>query len=157
MTKREQCEQLLTNPSLRSLALKLAGELHNDLIQEVAVVMLEQEKDISSYFEFWCVRTMINMTSKNGTFWKLYSERYLDYNELRFQHELDYDPNIDKTLDKIDEVLDGVYWYKRELFKTYLECGTYRDVERLTGIDHCSVYQTVKEVKRIVRNDIDSV
>jgi hypothetical protein len=151
----ELCKQLLNNASLRSLALKLTGELHEDLIQEVALALLEQKKDVSSYFEFWCVRTMINMTSKTGTFWKLYSDRYIDQNEIRFQNELQYDPKADELWNELDKIFTKDEWYKREALKTYFECGSYRNVELCTGINHVSIHKTVKEAKKIINDRTD--
>jgi len=152
----ELCNKLLNNGSLRSLALKLAGDLHEDLLQEVALAMLEQNKDISSYFEYWCIRTMINMTSKNGTFWKQYSERYIDQHEIRYQHSLEYEDQADKFWKQLDEIFSDDEWYKRELLKTYFECGSYRNVEKLTSINHVSVHHTVKDAIKTLHDRIDN-
>jgi hypothetical protein len=151
----ELCKRLWTNGSLRSLAMKLTGELYQDLLQEVALALLEQKKDVSSYFEFWCVRTMINMTSKNGTFWKLYSDRYIDQNEIRFQNELQYDPKADELWNELDKIFTKQEWYKRDMLKTYMMCGSYRKVEEYVGINHVSVHKTVKEAKKIINDRTD--
>ncbi len=148
-------DKLLTNGSLRSLALKLAGELHDDLIQEVALAMLEEEKDVSSYWQFWSVRTMIYMTSSTGKFWKKYSERYIDKNEIKHQHEVEYDDQADKLWNELDSIFRKDEWYKREILKTYFECGSYRKIEKETGINYGSARHTVIDAMKIVKERYD--
>lgn len=94
---------------------------------------------------------MMNMTSK-GKFKKPYQEPYLDFNELKFSY--DYNPDVDKQIERIEDLLEGMYWYKRDLFKLYLECGSLRKVEAEVGIDHCSVRNTVNEVKKEIKENL---
>ncbi len=150
------CKRLLNDASLRSLARKLAGDLHEDLIQEVALVICEQNKDISDYFEFWCARTMINMTTKTGSFWRKYSPKQLDFEEVKFINDLEYNPEADEFWNELDDIFDKQEWYKREMLRTYFECGSYRNVELCTGINHVSVYKTVKEAKKIIHDRRDT-
>jgi hypothetical protein len=153
--KDELLKQLFNDPSLKGLSLKLAGELSNDLLQEIGLVVCKKTdseiEKLSGYFNFWCVRTMMNMCS-NGKFKKNYQEGYLDYNELKFS--VDYDHEQDEQIERIESLLDGLHWYKRDLFKLYLECGSLRKVEAEVGIDHCSVSATVREVKKEIKEKL---
>ena len=153
----EMCKQLFTNGALRSLSIKLAGDLHDDLIQEVALALLESGKEVKpSFFEFWCVRTMINMTSKTGSFWRKYSERYIDQNEIRFQNELQYDPKPDEFWNELDEIFSKQEWYKKEMLKTYFECGSYRNIEKETGINYGSARHTTLDAINIIKERYDT-
>lgn len=147
--KAKLIHHLYNDSSLRTLAERLCGGLADDLIQEVGLAICEKSEQecekLEQYFNFWCVRVMMNMCS-NGKFKKIYEDTYLDWSELTFSY--DYDKELDAKLDKVEAALKDVYWYKRELFKLYLECGSLRKVEAATGIDHCSVAATVKEVKK---------
>jgi hypothetical protein len=94
------------------------------------------------------------MCGKRGNFTKLYNPQPYNFEDLRFDSEQDYDTTVDEQLEQIDDMLKGVYWYKRELFKTYFELGTYRAVEEKIGIDHSSVFLTVKEVKEHIKDKL---
>jgi len=151
------CKRLLTEPSLRSLALKLAKDKHEDLIQEVALVICEMDKPekIEGYFNFWCVRTMINMTSSTGKFWKKHSDRYYDIDELSSVIRSEYDKEPDEFWNDLDRIFDPKKeWYHREVIRLYYEAGSYRNVEALTGINHVSIYNTVKEAKQMIQERI---
>lgn len=141
-------KQLYNDNSLRILAERLSGGLADDLIQEVGLAICEKSEQecvkLESYFNFWCVRVMMNMCS-NGKLKKRYEQGFIDWAEFV---TFDYDEGLDTKLDQIEGILKDVYWYKREVFKLYLRCGSLRKVEKETGIDHCSVAATVKEVKK---------
>ena len=152
------CRHIVTDPSLKSLAYNLVEKNKEDLLQELALIVCEKTdkelENIHSYFNFWCVRTMINMCGKRGNFTKLYSTKAPDANELRFEYELEYDPSKDDMLDKVNDILEGVHWYKRDLFKLYYELGNYRAVEADVKIDHVSVYNTVRDVKNHIKENL---
>jgi hypothetical protein len=152
--KERLCNQVLNDHSLNSLAYRLVGEDRDDLIQELALIICEKEdkelEKLSQYFNFWCVRVMINMTGARGNFTKLYSKKYINVEDLNFDSLVEYDGNIDEILDRVDEILKSTYWYKRELFKLYVECGSLRKVQGAVGINYSSVYNTVREVKQTI-------
>lgn len=157
------CKHVITDQSLKSLAYNLVVKVNNgrelsivplreDLLQELALIICEKTEDelakIHGYFNFWCVRTLINMCGKRGNFTKKYAIKDLNYEDAKFDIESEYDGKVDETLDKLDKILTGVHWYKRDLFKLYLECGTFRAVEDEVGINYVSVYHTIKDVKK---------
>ena len=167
------CRHIDTDKSLRSLAANLGSRVNGnvtsiqnrqDLLQELALIVCEKNDQelakIDGYFNFWCVRTMINMCGKRGNFTKLYGQRYYNTEDLRFDSELEYDATVDNVLDRIEDLLNEIKgaskngWYKRDLFKAYFELGTYRAVEKEIGIDHSSVYLTVKEVKQTIKSKL---
>ena len=156
--KETLCNHLLTDPSLNSLAYRLAGDDKADLMQEMALLILEESDEkiekIANYFNFWCVRVMINITGKRGSFTKKYSKKYINAEDWYFDSQQDYDNETDEVLEKVDDILKHVYWYKRDLFKLYLECGSLRKVEAEVGIPFVSVYNTVKEVKKTIKESL---
>jgi hypothetical protein len=107
--KERLCNQVLNDPSLNSLAYRLVGEDRADLIQELALIICEKDdselEKLSQYFNFWCVRVMINMTGARGNFTKLYSKKYINVEDLNFDSEQDYDESIDELLDKVEDIL----------------------------------------------------
>lgn len=162
--KERLCNHILTNRSLGSLAYNLVGNKKKDLMQELGLIVCEmddkQREKIDGYFDFWCVRTMINMTSSNGHFTKLYNPRPLNPDDVNFDRVDEYDYTIDEMVNKIEGVLDEIEneqsrgWYKKELFKLYLEQGSFRKVEKDVGINYLSVFNTVKALKMEIRERI---
>lgn len=156
------CKHIITDPSLGSLAYRLAGNNKADLLQELSLIVCEKDEKelqkIDSYFNFWCVRTMINMAGKRGSFTKLYSREQPNAEDINFEHEYDY--TVDEQIERLHEVFDYIKkqspngWYKRDLFKLYVECGSLRKVEKEVGINYSSVYNTVKEVKEIIKDKL---
>lgn len=163
--KEKYLKRLYGNESLKLLSLKLAGELSGDLIQEVGLVICEKSDSelevLDEWFDFWCVRTMINMTT-NGKFKKKYREQYLNFDELLVS--FDYEETTGYFIDKLEVAIEETYpkskdgesgnMYKRELFKLYLDLGSTRKVEKEVGIDHCSVAATIRQVKEELKDKL---
>lgn len=164
MIKEKLCRQVLRDSSLNSLAYNLSGQNKKDLIQELCLIICEKEDEelskMDSYFNFWCVRTLINITGTRGSFTKKYRPHRLVYEDVKFDSELDYDKSVDELLDSIEGILNKIEdseargWYKRRLFKLYLDCGSLRKVEKEVGINYSSVYLTVKEVKEKIKKEL---
>lgn len=147
------CNKLLNNDSFKGLSKRLAGELHNDLIQEVALVICEKDerelKKINDYFNFWVVRTMFNMSSRSVM--SKYDQKPIEpHNLIQF----DYDHEKDKMLEAIDCELKSMYWYDRDLFLLYFEEGSLRNVEKRTGIKYGSVNKTVTKVREHLKDKL---
>lgn len=66
--------------------------------------------------------------------------------------------------EKVEAALERLYgqpktsseWYKRELFKIYIRLGSFRKVQKETGLDYSSVFRTIKEVKDEIRTVLNS-
>lgn len=57
-----------------------------------------------------------------------------------------------ETIDPVD--LSKLHWYKAELLKLYAELGTYKAVSESTGIPTVSVFNTVKQAKKLIRQTL---
>lgn len=156
--KERMCNHVINDVSLNTLARRLAAADRLDLIQELALIICEKDDNelskIEGYFNFWCVRVMINMTGNTGGFAKKYRPKQIQPDDARFDFELEYDHSLDETLSKVDSILSGLYWYKRELFKLYVQCGSFRKVQKEVGINYLSTYHTVKEVITEIKEKI---
>lgn len=144
--------RLINDMSLRSLARKLAGDKHEDLVQEIALVICEKNEDelikLSEYFNFWAVRTMINMTGPRAKMSKYQEVNGVDYIDTPSE---EYDTSIDELLEKIDKELSKMHWYERRLFLAYIEEGTMRKLSAATELPLNTVARTVKQVKDRIR------
>lgn len=150
---REQLYRRMVNDnSLRSLARRLAGERHEDLIQEIAVVICEKDDEelrkLSEWFNFWVVRTMINMTRPRGKLSKMNPTG--DVVDIDVPYE-EYDTSIDELLEKVEKELKKMHWYDRAMLLAYIEEGTVRKLSKATQIPLNTVAKKIKEVKNVIR------
>jgi hypothetical protein len=164
LIKERMCNHIINDVSLNALARRLAASDTSDLIQELALIVCEKDDEelikIDNYFNFWCVRVMINMTGTRGNFTKLYRGQSIDADDAIFDSSLEYEDGVGYLSDIVYECLDDIYgkgkgdpnknFYRRELFKLYLKLGSLRKVEKEVGINYSSVYNTVKEVKQTI-------
>ena len=150
--------QLITKTSqdkeLRQICKKIGGNLSDDLFQELMVILLEYNEtklvDIynKGYYKWFLVKTLTNQFNSNSSpFAKKYRPKEID-----FILTSDYDHNIDILIDKIDKQLNKLHWYDRELFKAYVESGSYRKLSKQTDIPFNSISRTVNYVKTYIRD-----
>jgi hypothetical protein len=51
-------------------------------------------------------------------------------------------------------MMGEMHWYKARVFELYAELGTYRAVSELTGIPTTSVYRTVQDLKKELKQKL---
>lgn len=148
---------LTTDPSLRRLAKRTAGDVWEDVLQEVGVVICgksdEELERISQYFDFWCVRTIINMTASKRVTGK-YSERSDDNVQVADIEADEYSTDIDETAKQIDAELQRLNWYDREMFMLYVQSGSFRKASEVTRIPVSSIHLTVTGVRNQLKKKI---
>ena len=149
--KEKLCKRLLADENLKALALRLFDKDAEDLIQEIGLIIClksdEELERLNEYFDFWAARTVMNMASKTGKLGKLRT-RKIEAVELV---DFDYEPEIDELYAEVMEILEEMYWYKKELFMTYVEAGSLSKVTSATGINRYSVWNNLKEVRDTVK------
>ena len=151
---------LLGDESLNSLAVKIAGSHSDDLIQEVALLLLEMDQEKwetindAGYLRWYVVRTMINMaTSSRSTFARKY-ELHQPKPQLKdIPEEEGYDFEKEADISLLEEILEEYHWYDRDMLRLYLKEGSYRKVSKVTNIPFKSVGNTVKKTIDNLRND----
>lgn len=162
--KERLCRRLLEDESLKSLAQKLGGEQWEDVLQEVALLICEYPdlQSLNKSFGYWCSRVIMNMTSRTGQIGKLRHKKVdieqVDVNKAQAEEvakEFEYDHDIDDQVKKVNDILNGLYWYDAELFRTYIEEGSLRNVEKKVGIKYGSVHNTVTKVRNIVKDKMN--
>lgn len=139
---------MLNNASLRSLALRLTGDKADDLIQEVALVLCEKTDDelerISEYFNFWAVRTMMNMAAPRAKMAKYEERMASQYFEVA---DSPYDPTEDEMVRKANNELNRMHWYRKKMFEEYIKVGSMRELSRQTEIPLNTISGTIREVR----------
>ncbi len=139
---------------LKQICRKIGGNLAEDLFQELMLILLEYDKEKllsiynKGYYKWFLVKTLTNQFNSNSSpFAKKYRPKEID-----FILTSNYDHNIDILIDKIDKQLNKLHWYDRELFKAYVESGSYRKLSKQTDIPFNSISRTVNYVKTYIRD-----
>lgn len=73
-------------------------------------------------------------------------------NEFIKMNDDSYDIRKDLAIAEID----NLYWYDREILKLYIQYGTYRKIEEITGIPFESIYKTTQNACKLIRDKVGS-
>jgi hypothetical protein len=141
----------------------IGKELWEDLRQEVSIILFEYDKDKltdivskgKNVFRFWVVRICCNQVSNNGRLNKTYKvlipvEDITKY--IKKETDIDVDYSIVK---QIEGRINGLYWYDKEILKLYIELGSVRKVSKQTGIPHTSIFITIKNVQKCIKQSLE--
>lgn len=157
-------EQLASDKNILAIARTYAGEYADDVIQDALIVMLEMDKDKLEKIQsdgamLYYMHGVISNLSK-----QIHKKNQIADSNLMYGLELSHVPEIeaDTSLEeKAMDILDILYPedskeypYDRNLFLLYCELGSVRKVQDTTGINYCSVYRTVKEVRDEIRTHL---
>ncbi len=143
------------------LAFKNIGrDLWEDLRQEVALIVLEYDKDKiadleakgKQVFKFWIVRICCNqLHSKYGKMYRLYNQLIPVEDVVKFIKEEVEIFDDQPIVDAIERKMKDLYWYDREILKMYIELGSVRKVSAQTGIPHTSIFITIKNIRKCIK------
>jgi hypothetical protein len=139
-----------TYDKLYNVALQVSNEKDaNELLHEALLVVLEyKEKGKADKLKelntksilFFVSRIMVNMYHSNT------SRYYYKYRKF-----------YKKKLEFIDSTLKTLYWYDRELFRLYFfgekdgRQYSLTSLAKKTGISRNSIFNTIKNVKQIIK------
>lgn len=140
-------------------------DLHEDLFQHVLIILIEipSDKLIQLYqanqLQWYFVKLCLNqLQGKRSEFNKLYKSQELK--EELSGNEVDedsYDFDFDIKEECVNKALEQMHWYKRDLFKLYKECRSYRKLSKETKIPVTSIQLTIKEVQNDIINYYNSL
>ena len=146
------------------LAFKNIGrDLWEDLRQEVALIVLEYDKDKikdleekgKQVFKFWIVRICCNqLHSKYGKMWRLYNQLLPVEDIVKFVREEDETFDDQPLINSIESKIEQLYWYDKEILKMYIELGSVRKVSAVTGIPHTSIFITIKNIRKCIKQSL---
>lgn len=138
-------------------------ELRDDLKSEVFLILAElpEEKIIDLYnnkhLRYYAVRIMLNLVQSNDRkFFRKYRDFVeYDYDKNDRQDELHLKDDI-QIIDRINEAIDKLYWYDRELLKlyTYKFNKNARELSRKTGIPYMSIIRTLNSIKKNLKDKL---
>ena len=135
------------------------NDLHEELLHYSLDQLLgkEQVEDIisSGGANFYTIRIMMNSwRSTTSEFYRLYRRPSAEIEEYSVPAEEEEDTEwISETAKKIQQEIDNLHWYDRELFKVFVEEGhTMSSLSRVTGIPRTSISLTINRIRKHIKN-----
>lgn len=142
----------------------IGKDLWEDLRQEISLIVLEYDKNKiheiiekgKPVFRFWIVRICCNqLHSKNGQMFKQYNAIIPIEDVSKIMNEIEFNQFDHETIDQINKLIDKLYWYDKEILKLYIEHRSVRKVAELTGIPHTSIFITIKNIQKCIRQSLE--
>lgn len=132
-----------------------------DIVQEMYIQLhLDTQKGIDfSYGEdinhYYCYKLLrgiyLNIFKKEARQIKVYLEDV----EINYKEELGIDENQwSKTREKLDTILDKIYWYDKKVFEIIASGTSIAKLSRDTKISYVSLYNTYRNTKNHIQNEI---
>ena len=118
--------------------------------------------DIHRYFNRMC---KLNYYSKNSRYYYTYNKEYehVSYRTQAYDKRFTDNVYINSDSELIDNILQELYWYDRELFRLYVlgddenDSYSYTTLAKKTGISRISIYYTIRNVKKYIRKRLDEL
>lgn len=139
--------------------------LQEDLRQEVMVILLNKPPELICGLEarrelrWYVVRIILNMVkSKSSPFIKTYRRFTTDVIPEMPVKELNGRVHRECMEQAVIRFINTeLYWYDKEIVQMYMRLGSYRDIEKETGIPWESAYGTVRRVTDRIKKEVLSV
>ena len=169
-----------SNPEVVAFFKKVANEWWEELRQDVFVIICEydEQKIIDMHnkkaLKFFIVRIALNQyRSKNSKFYyqniknvnlgiALANEDMIEsadailYSNVLYdtQEEADWEVK-EKMMVKVEDSLENLRFFEREILKLYLQLGTYKNVAKDTGIPIRTIANAVKNSIANIKTEIN--
>tara|TARA_R110000744_G_scaffold362795_1_gene470909 strand:+ start:364 stop:918 length:555 start_codon:yes stop_codon:yes gene_type:complete len=152
----------------------------NDAVQELMIYFLQMNPDSlkaiydssgkDGIIRYGAVVLKRALTSKRSPFYYKYKKYYTNLYGINMTHTstdnfhksiynlpLEDDVEIKHIqLDKIDEILDDVYWYDKGVFTLYYYDGNTLDsLAEKTGISRNSLFNTIDKTRTLIKKKIN--
>ena len=108
--------------------------------------------DINHFYIYRILRSLfIDLCRKEAKVTKVnldYLERFVQEEEIKEYKD------IEGKMKQLDNLLDKVYWYDRKVFDLISEGMSIAELSKKSGISYYSLYNTYKNVKLLIKNNI---
>lgn len=168
---------LAKDKSAKNFAKIHCGEYADDIFQEALLAMLELPKDKAKKIEsdnatpFYFRQIIYNLSNRmyrpNGIAdGRMITGIEIELEDNEKEIEVgDKGNNIESYIDRgysnlkihpeVVRRLNAMSMHDRETFLLYMEFGSFRKIEKLTGINYVSIHRTVKKVQDELRPILD--
>jgi DNA-directed RNA polymerase specialized sigma24 family protein len=171
MTRDDIIKELVNDKEYRRICNKIAGNtgLGDDLYSELMLSLIEFKhlekvyRESEGKFFFYVIRCALNMfRNKRSKFNKTYRANYAeldDNKEMMMEQEIKIDieavsAKVYAEIESIKQSYGNNFPYQVGLLQLYLKYGTLRKLSRETGIPLSSCYNTLKEIRQKISNNV---
>ena len=138
------------------------GDKCEDIVQEMYIkihtlivkgIDISYEDDINHFYIYRILRSLfIDLCRKEAKITKVnieYLEKFVEEEEVKEYKD------IEGKMKELDTVLDGVYWYDRKVFDLVSNGMSIAELSKKTNISYYSLYNTYKNVKTLIKQNIE--
>jgi RNA polymerase sigma factor (sigma-70 family) len=137
------------------------GDKCEDLCQEMYIKVhtlisngtdISYGDDINHFYIYRILRSLfIDLCRKEAKITKVnidYLEKFVQEEEIKEYKD------IEGKMKELDNLLDKVYWYDKKVFDLISEGMSIAELSKKSGISYYSLYNTYKNVKSLIKTDI---
>ena len=138
------------------------GDKCEDIVQEMYIkihtlivkgIDISYEDDINHFYIYRILRSLfIDLCRKEAKITKVnveYLEKFVEEEEIKEYKD------IEGKMKQLDSLLDKVYWYDAKVFRLLTEEKmSIAELSKKTGISYYSLYNTYKNVKSLIKTEI---
>tara|TARA_R100001440_G_scaffold18463_3_gene31235 strand:- start:1052 stop:1555 length:504 start_codon:yes stop_codon:yes gene_type:complete len=142
------CNKTTAEDLTQEMYLKLATLLRNNNSLDIYY----DESQINYFYIYKILRSLfLDLCRKEAKITKV----NIDYLEKFIQEEeVTNDKDILGKMQQLDNLLDKVYWYDKKVFDLVSEGMSIAELSKKSGISYYSLYNTYKNVKSLIKNEI---
>ena len=138
------------------------GDKCEDIVQEMYIKVhtlinggldISYDQDINHFYIYRILRSLfIDLCRKEAKITKVnveYLEKFVEEEEIKEYKD------IEGKMKQLDSLLDKVYWYDAKVFRLLTEEKmSIAELSKKTGISYYSLYNTYKNVKSLIKTEI---
>ena len=138
------------------------GDKCEDIVQEMYIKVhtlinggldISYDQDINHFYIYRILRSLfIDLCRKEAKITKVnveYLEKFVEEEEVKEYKD------IEGKMKQLDSLLDKVYWYDAKVFRLLTEENmSIAELSKKTGISYYSLYNTYKNVKSLIKTEI---
>ena len=138
------------------------GDKCEDIVQEMYIkihtlivkgIDIRYEDDINHFYIYRMLRSLfIDLCRKEAKITKVnieYLEKFVQEEEIKEYKD------IEGKMKELDTVLDSVYWYDKKVFDLISNGMSIAELSKKTNISYYSLYNTYKNVKTLIKQNIE--
>jgi DNA-directed RNA polymerase specialized sigma24 family protein len=109
--------------------------------------------DINYFYVYKTLKTLYgDLLRKNKKIKKVDIDALNKYIIIEEEEKKEID--VSKKMQELSNVLDKIYWYDRKVFEILSNGVTIAELSRKTNISYASLYNTYRNVKKIIKENI---
>ena len=138
------------------------GDKCEDIVQEMYIkihtlivkgIDISYEDDINHFYIYRILRSLfIDLCRKEAKITKVnieYLEKFVEEEEVKEYKD------IEGKMKQLDTLLDEVYWYDKKVFDLISNGMSIAELSKKTNISYYSLYNTYKNVKTLIKQNIE--